>query len=422
MSQPSTNRSQPRVGRPLDATARGIQATTRFVRSGLEATTRSTRLRVHPAGWAALVLLAGMLVLALAWGWVEAAAIAIFLAAVILIAIAVVFVPVTFRVAVEFEQARVVVGRVSVAHLNVTASGRGSRATIVNVPVGELTASFLVPALGPRETWREPFIIPTERRQVLNLGPAAATRVDPLSLLSRETILSNQTELYVHPRTVTPEYSAMGLLRDLEGVVSPTLSPSDIAFHSLRDYAPGDDRRHVHWPSTARTGRLIVREFEQTRRSEHLVILDLRSDSYDGTEAAELAISMAASYGVEAIGERRLVTVRFGTESLSTATPMRLLDETSDVEFVDTAPALDEICHLAVRDVPQASAVTIITGERVTRDELAAAVRTVPLSARPMVLRASASGRVVRSRVADVAQFTISDLGDLRRISAVMES
>ncbi|WP_201613772.1 DUF58 domain-containing protein [Gulosibacter hominis] len=408
------------VGGRISATTRTVRATTQLVRSGLSTTTRTTRLVVHRAGWSALVLLAGMLLLALAWGWVEAAAITCFVAVAALIALAVVFVPVTFRVRVDFEQSRVVVGRVSVAYLTVTASRRGSRATVVNVPVGELTASFLVPPLGPRETWREPFIIPTERRQVLTLGPAAATRVDPLGLLSRDTILSNKTELYVHPRTLAPDYSAIGLLRDLEGEISPTISPSDIAFHSLRDYAPGDDRRHVHWPTSARLGRLVVREFEQTRRSEHLVVLDLRRDSYDGEEAAELALSAACSYGVEAISLGRSASVRFGETEMPLTTAMRLLDAASDTKFVAEGPALDELVHAGLRERPQASAVTIITGERIDSEEIARAVRTVPLSARPLVLRTAAGGRVVRGRIADAPAFTFAQLSDLRRISGVM--
>ncbi|MEA2579852.1 MAG: hypothetical protein QOE83_744, partial [Actinomycetota bacterium] len=34
-------------------------------------------------------------------------------------------------------------------------------------------------------------------------------------------------------------------------------------FLGVREYRPGDGMRHVHWPSTARHGSLIVREFEE---------------------------------------------------------------------------------------------------------------------------------------------------------------
>ena len=34
---------------------------------------------------------------------------------------------------------------------------------------------------------------------------------------------------------------------DVEGVASEKLTSSDVSFHALRDYEPGDDRRAVHW-------------------------------------------------------------------------------------------------------------------------------------------------------------------------------
>ena len=174
----------------------------------------------------------------------------------------------------------------------VTAGRRGSSAAVVEVPVGDLRATFLVPRLAAGEIWREPFLIPTEKRQVLTLGPATASRTDAIGLLSRDTRLSDEELIYVHPQTLVPGYDATGLLRDIEGVQSETLSPSDVAFHALRDYQPGDDRRHVHWPTTAKQRRLVVRQFEETRRSEHVIIVDTRMDSYAAVSATAKALSL----------------------------------------------------------------------------------------------------------------------------------
>ena len=49
---------------------------------------------------------------------------------------------------------------------------------------------------------------------------------------------------------------------------------SDLAFHALREYQPGDDRRYVHWRSSAKHGRLLVRQFLDTRRSHLAVVVD----------------------------------------------------------------------------------------------------------------------------------------------------
>ena len=112
--------------------------------------------------------------------------------------------------------------------------------------------------------------------------------------------------------------------------------------------------------------------------------------------------------------------MRFGETEMPLTTAMRLLDAASDTKFVAEGLALDELVHAGLRERPQASAVTIITGERIDSEEIARAVRTVPLSARPLVLRTAAGGRVVRGRIADAPAFTFAQLSDLRRISGVM--
>jgi uncharacterized protein (DUF58 family) len=50
--------------------------------------------------------------------------------------------------------------------------------------------------------------------------------------------------------------------------------PSGLEFHSVRHHVPGESLRRVHWPSTARTGTLMVKEFEYAPRDEVAVLLD----------------------------------------------------------------------------------------------------------------------------------------------------
>lgn len=379
-----------------------------------------TRIVVHPAGVIAIVAVLAAGALALAWGWPGALVFAMVIGVALLVAVATILRPVRFEVEVTTDQPRVVVGTVSVARVEVTAGTRGSPPAVIDVPVGSATASFLVPRLGPREQFSEPFLIPTTRRQVLELGPATAVRSDALGLLSRDTVLSGSERIYVHPRTVLPAYDATGLLHDVEGVRSSALSPADISFHALRDYAPGDDRRHVHWPSSAKAGKLVVRQFEQTRRSAHLVVIDLRRDAYGDEAAAELALGMGASYGVEAVLNDRDVMLRCGDEVMPSATPMRLLDAVTTREFVDAGESLPELVHSAVQAMPHASACTVITGTRLDDEEVLRATRALPLSATGLVLRATTDGRIVRKRLGGAVQFTCSSLEQLRRVSAAV--
>ncbi|MGN6107631.1 MAG: DUF58 domain-containing protein, partial [Kofleriaceae bacterium] len=81
-------------------------------------------------------------------------------------------------------------------------------------------------------------------------------------------------------------------------------------FFGLRERRTGDDRRDVHWRTSARTGRLVVREYEDEQAREVVIAVDnalaepVREAVIDGVltpadeaqvSAVERAISVAAS-------------------------------------------------------------------------------------------------------------------------------
>src|SRR5438105_2047418 len=57
------------------------------------------------------------------------------------------------------------------------------------------------------------------------------------------------------------------------------LQHSAAEFYTMREYVTGDDLRRIHWPSVARTGQLMIRQDEATRRSNATLFLDNRSSS-----------------------------------------------------------------------------------------------------------------------------------------------
>ena len=98
--------------------------------------------------------------------------------------------------------------------------------------------------------------------------------------------------------------------------------------------SPGDERRYIHWKSTAKTGTYMVRQFEETRRSHLVIALSLANADYANDEEFELAVSVAGSLGVRAIQDARTVSVVasektpdfaarkvLAVQSLSTLTP-----------------------------------------------------------------------------------------------------
>lgn len=259
--------------------------------------------------------------------------------------------------------------------------------------------------------------MPTARRSVLKVGPVTAVRSDPLGLLRREQHLTGEHELYVHPRTVRIDGSHAGLVRDLEGQAVQVLTDSDISFHALRDYVSGDDRRHIHWKSTARTGQLMVRQFEETRRSHLLLALSTRLDDYSDLEEFELAISAAGSLGVQALRDGHTVTAATSVRQLRSETPGGLLDRLTGVDFERQAPRLTDVARRLGRDVPGASVAILICGSTVAGSEMRKARRQLAVDTRTIVIRAES---IQESTVKPLGDLHVARLGALDELPSLM--
>lgn len=63
---------------------------------------------------------------------------------------------------------------------------------------------------------------------------------------------------------------------------------------AVRPYVVGDPSHLVHWPSSARTGQLVVRELDPPASTGLALVVDLGDPSGLGSEAVERAASLAA--------------------------------------------------------------------------------------------------------------------------------
>src|SRR3989442_3503504 len=111
---------------------------------------------------------------------------------------------------------------------------------------------------------------------------------------------STTTELVVYPEVEDLEPWRLGIQGQGSGESAARhLHRSAAEFYTMREYVTGDDLRRIHWPSVARTGQLMIRQDESTRRSTATLFLDNRSAAL-GTNRApgfERAVSVAASIG-----------------------------------------------------------------------------------------------------------------------------
>ena len=148
------------------------------------------------------------------------------------------------EVEVELQPQRVVVGDRAAGQVTVrNRTGRRVLGQRLELTVGAGVAELTVPSLAGGLEHEELFVLPTHRRAIIPVGPATLIRDDPLGVLRRSAARTTPIPLFVHPRTVSLGDLGPGLLRDLEGQPTADLSPADIAFHALREYEPGDDRR-----------------------------------------------------------------------------------------------------------------------------------------------------------------------------------
>jgi uncharacterized protein (DUF58 family) len=79
----------------------------------------------------------------------------------------------------------------------------------------------------------------------------------------------------VHPRLVEVEtlFSEAGRMGG-HGRRLLLRRPAGFDLHSVREYTQGESLRRVHWPTTARTGQLMVKELEDAPRDSVAVVLD----------------------------------------------------------------------------------------------------------------------------------------------------
>lgn len=419
------------VGARTGLLADGVVAVVRAARAMGRAVGRFTaRLGsvITPVGWVVIAIIPLAFATGYALGWLEL--IAIGWGALVLALIAVFFLVgrAPYRMTLTLPHRRAVVGEVARAALTVDNDGAARMlGAVMDVPVGGGILELALPGLKRGAQHTEEFLVPTQRRGVVTIGPVRTVRGDPLGLMRRELSWSEQLELVVHPRTVSVPSTSTGLIRDLEGTPTRDLTSSDVAFHALREYQSGDDRRYIHWKSTAKTGVHMVRQFEQTRRSHLVVALSLSTHDFASEAEFELAVSVAGSLGVRAIRDGRTVSVVVSTitpefakrrvyavRPLATHVPDRLLDELALVDASASALPLRDMARIVSDSTPGISVAYLVCGSRTRASELRAAAASFPADVEVLAVVCDPDAAPGMRRLAGLGVLTIGYLEELR--------
>lgn len=113
------------------------------------------------------------------------------------------------------------------------------------------------------------------RRGVFPLGPTFIASGDPFGLFPVSRLLPTESSLLVYPMIVhLPSFpSPAGLLPGGEALRRRTHQITPNA-SGVREYAPGDPLSRIHWVSTARRRRLMVKEFELDPMAQVWIFVD----------------------------------------------------------------------------------------------------------------------------------------------------
>ena len=135
------------------------------------------------------------------------------------------------------------------------------------------------------------------RRGWFEFPPVTLTTRAPFGLFSARRDVAVPTGVLVFPEYRELErFALLDQTPSTENTFAHVGVGSEVV--SVREYRPGDSRRHIHWRSTARAGRLIVKEFAQEAQPGLTIALDLRAASVIGSDentSLELAIKVAAT-------------------------------------------------------------------------------------------------------------------------------
>lgn len=158
-------------------------------------------------------------------------------------------------------------------------------------------AVFEIAKLMGDETASATYRVTCRPRGVYRVGPARATTSDPLRLAELSAPDGPIDRLVVYP--TVEELTGFPVIRGRDPAISASRPEHSQRggedFYTLREYQRGDDMRRIHWPYTAKTDELMIRQLETPWQSRALVLLDVRPSVYESADAFEMAVSGAAS-------------------------------------------------------------------------------------------------------------------------------
>ena len=162
-------------------------------------------------------------------------------------------------------------------------------------------ARVVFPYVAAGDTEKATYQVTLRRRGRYQFGPMQVSTRFPMGLVKASAKLKRYEQIVVWPRLgrLTRDWLRI-MVSDRRGRQPMPFrqGPIEGDYFGLREWRPGDSRRWIHWRTTAKMGKLAVRQFEQIHDQDLAMVLDLwqpKDPSREDLGRVELAVSFAAT-------------------------------------------------------------------------------------------------------------------------------
>ena len=221
----------------------------------------------------------------------------------------------------------VVQGEEAFVDLIVTNRARGARLGLTFDDPHVAPTSLYITKVSPGERVELVTVRPARKRGVQEASVVTLRSAAPFGVAERRRTIPVAGSTIVLPAVIP-----LGPLPFLATASDPNRSTRSIPhrgagpeYLGIREYRPGDSPRHVHWPSTARTGTVMVRELEEERSRRLAIVVDTLTDVGDEGTPLDACCTAAASIARVAITEGHSMRMIAGL-------PRRSVDVSDDMD------------------------------------------------------------------------------------------
>jgi uncharacterized protein (DUF58 family) len=158
----------------------------------------------------------------------------------------------------------------------------------------EIDREAHIAQLGPQASILATYMIQAARRGRYCLQGVRAVTPFPFGLFQKKALYPDETTIVVCPELIPLPSPILQNLTALGQNQTLMRRGPGMALYNLREYRPGDDSRAIHWMTTARTSKLMLKETEAEDQRAVTLLLSTMAPAADDA-AFEQAVSVTAA-------------------------------------------------------------------------------------------------------------------------------